>query len=202
MKKRRVKFGLVGVVVALVAVLLTSVAPNSAVVTTGGGILSLQSRIAIAMNSSDSMMGTGEPLPQEIIESTFSRGGPPVTAINYNFEAVGNGIILHISCKGLPDIALKYSDIPKINLAIAEWAARRYVQRSFEVWIPVRDFPVDDPVRNKLNPILLDNERIENDYLVITLAYFDIHIYSLNPLRFTTRINGLDAGHPTGNWWE
>lgn len=189
------------VIVVILVVILTS-PPGMTI--SQGGLLSISSHVALAVQMGT--MGDWEPVPQGVTEFILRRGGPPITSISYDFEAVGDGEVLRISFVSLPDIVVRASDVPRTDLVTAEETVRQYVQKSFEVWTFVADFPADDPIRNKPNPILLDHERIEKvdnkDYLVSTIAYFDIHIYLLDPLRFITKINGLDLGLIEGEWWN
>ena len=208
MKKRWVKFISIGLAVALIAALVFTLLPDGKMSIGGEGQLSLETRIALAAQTG--VMGNGEPVPQQI--ATFSMGGPPVVSITYNFDAVlDTDDVLIIDNTELSDVyctkaKVKEKAKTKVKGGTTEYdatALKNDIQANYEIWTLLSDFPPDDPVRNE---ILLKNERVEKkvgkDYLVTTLAYFDIHIYSLEPLRFTTRINGLDAGPITGEWWQ
>ena len=210
MKKRWIKFGSIGLAAALIAALVLAFVPTE-VTTSGKGKLCIEARIALAAQTG--VMGTGEPVPQQIAEATFSRGGPPVVSIAYNDPPDLDDDALTILYSG----GIPHSHVPKRDFVVqgpgereaereaeAEGRCKKKVNQSLEVWTLLSEFPADDPVRQG-PPVLLDNERIEKvkgkNYLVTTLAYFDVHIFSFEPLRFITRINGLEAGPITGEWW-
>lgn len=175
-------------------------------------LVSIGIRTAIAAQF-DGTMGNGEPIPQQLIEPTFSLGGPPIKSVEYNFNAVldTENILVVRNDFGIPDIyvakAKAKAKAKGQGAETKEEVALRIktedIQPNYEIWTLLSSFPSNDPVRNGQ---LLFNERIEKvqgkDYLVITLAYSDIYIYSLEPLRFTTRFNGLNAGPVTGEWWQ
>ena len=194
-------------VVLLVAML--SPARTDVKVSSSSDILSIQAHVALAAQTGGTN-GVGEPLPQQT-EAIFSKGGPPVISVAYNFNAIlDTDDVLTIDNVELPNVHCTKAKVKekvkaKVKGGVTEYdatALRNDIQSHYEIWVLLSEFTADDPVRNG---VLLDNERIEKvtskDYLVITLAYFDIHIYSLEPLRFVTRINGLDAGPIIGEWW-
>ena len=173
------------------------------------GIVSVEARTILAAKLGGTT-GFGNPVSQQIA-AIFSRGGPPIVSVTYNFDAIlDTDGVLSIDNVGLPDVHCTKAKVKekvkaKVKGGVTEYDAKALkddIQANYEIWTLLSAFSVDDPVRNG---ILLDNERIEQkagkDYLVITLAYFDIHIYSLEPLRFVTRISGLDAGPIEGEWW-
>jgi len=202
MRKRYLGVGIS--LIILIAVLGSVLGAPGVSINASKDLISIQTRINLAAQTGTA--GDWKPAPEGVGQFIVRKGGPSVTAVSYNFEAVGDGVVLCISCTDLPDIVLRYSDIPKVGLVAAEEAVRQYVQKNFEIWTPIMDFPTDDPVRNKPDPILLIHERIERrankDYLVSSFAYFGIHIYSLEPLKFITRINGPDVGPGKDNWWS
>ena len=213
MKKRWIKFGSIGLATALITALLISFMPDGKVSVGSEGRLSLESRIALAAQTGGTF-GNGEVITQQVAEAIFSRGGPPVVSVAYNDppDLDDDALTIFYSC-GIP-----HSHVPKRDFveqkpgereaereAEAEGRCKKKVNQSLEVWTLLSEFPADDPVRQD-PPVLLDNERIEKvkgkNYLVTTLAYFDVHIFSFEPLRFITRINGLEAGPITGEWWK
>ena len=211
--KKKLKWVLLPVGLAvIVAIILTMLPVGVPIVEIkpSRGIVSVEARTILAAKLGGTT-GFGYPVSQQIA-AIFSRGGPPVVSVTYNFDAIlGTDNILSIDNVGLPDVHVakakaKAKAKGKGQIETADEIALRIktedVQPAYEIWALLSSFSVDDPVRNGT---LLDNERIVKvtgqDYLVITLAYFDIHIYSLEPLRFVTRIDGLDAGPIIGEWW-
>ena len=195
------------IVAVLIVVMFITMLPSRVSISSDEGFISLQTHIALAAQTGGTF-GNGEPVPQQI-EPTFSRGGPPIVSIAYNFNAITDveDVLIIINDYGLPTVKIPKGQMKNLpgekSYADIELRVNEYVQKNcYEIWVLLSSFPADDPVRNG---ILLDNERIVKlsgkDYLVISLAYFAVHIYSLEPLRFTTRINGLDAGLVTGVWW-
>lgn len=203
--KKLIKFGSVGLAVTLITVLvLTLISAPAEVSITREGKLAIEARVALAANTPGSMMGTGEPVPMGMSEPTFCRGGVPIVSISYV-----DGI--HVDCRE------PYTDIHFTQAQIKKWVKNRSIPEAeeiigaevreyLEIWTLLSILPEDDRARQNL-PVLLDNERIEKktgkDYLVISIAYFDIHCYNLNfgEGDFTTRFNGLDAGPIEGEWW-
>lgn len=131
--------------------------------------------------------------------------GVPVVSIDYSdgIDVVCSGASYsyHFDQKKLNRWA-KDLTIPE-----AEQVIRDFAQANLEVWILLSDLDIDDRAR-QTPPVLLDNERIarrqNKDWLVVTTAYFDIHLYDLSFTEgsFITRFNSVDAGPITGNWWE
>lgn len=169
------------------------------------GIISFQSRVVVAAEVG-STNGLGQDLPrpsqefqqQEYVPPTFSRGGLPIISVQYSDV----GDFLTVVVDGMPTLTINITQVPSwIDITTTETYINAQIERYLEVWTPISSLPKDDPVRNG---ILNDNERIESqgrDYLVTTLGYGAIHIFSLSPLKFTTRFNGLDSGPVTGTWW-
>ena len=123
---------------------------------------------------------------------------PPIKSIDFS-----DGI--RIVGSGIPDVWIKKADFPKISPGEAEKEREmegiltRDVQSNYEVKTPLSDFPNDDPV--KLGQ-LLPNERIEKvtgkDYLITTVMYVAVHVFSTSPLKYTVRCSDLPIG---GEWW-
>lgn len=155
-----------------------------------GGTVSIQMRVAQAVQSGGTN-GFGEPILQEIIPATFSRGRLPIVSVNYQ-----DGVFIDMD--GIPDIvygkAKMKAKAKGQPLASIEADIQADIQSLFEVWVLVSAFPTDDPIRQAI-PVLLDNEKIVRkqgqDYLVITLGYFGLHLYNntMEPGTFITRIN-------------
>jgi hypothetical protein len=203
MKKKWIKFGSIGLAIAVIATMLFTLAPDDRVSISGEGKLSIEAHIALAAQSGGTM-GNGSPIPQEIVSPTFARGGPPIVSVAYNFSATGTQPALDIVCSdGLPEIIVTGADFQlqpdEKTIMDVQLRILAAVRRNFQVWILLSSLSADDPCRNG---ILLDNESIVRekgkDYLVITLCYFVININSLSPLNFITQIRGLDAGPGSG----
>ena len=207
--KKKIKWVSIPVVMAMIMALILSASPATVSVT-GEGKLSLETHIALAVNKG--VMGNGDPVPQQVVEATVSRGGPPVVSVIFNNPGDPEADALTIYWTELPTSHVKESVMCGRKAGQGEAEAEREAEKeaegqvrkqSLEVWTLLSDFLADDPVRNG---VLQDNERIEKvkgkTYLVITLSYIDIHIFSQDPLRFTVKINGLEAGPITGEWWK
>lgn len=214
LKKTIGRWGFLGVAAVVVVALAFTFVPSvgESIRIHSEGAVSFETRVALAANLGQ--MGTGEPVPQEIVEPTFGRGGPPVVSIVFDDPVDEEADALTIYWNGLPTSHVKKSVMGKKNPgqgeaeaeAEAETEAEGQVrEQSLEIWTLLSLFPDDDPVMQD-PPVLLDNERIEKyrgkEYLVTTLGYIDIHIFSLEPLKFTVKINGLDAGPVIGEWWK
>jgi len=207
--KKKLKWFSIPVVIAMIMALILSASPTTVSVT-GEGKLSLETHIALAVNKG--VMGNGDPVPQQVVEATVSRSGPPVVSVIFNNPGDPEADALTIYWTELPTSHVKKSVMCGRKAGQGEAEAEREAEKeaegqvrkqSLEVWTLLSDFLADDPVRNG---VLQDNERIEKvkgkTYLVITLSYIDIHIFSQDPLRFTVKVNGLEAGPITGEWWK
>ena len=106
---------------------------------------------------------------------------------------------------GIPDVWVKEKDFPKISPGEAEKEREmegiltKDLRANYEVKTLLSEFPNDDPV--KLGQ-LLPNERIEKiagkDYLITTIMYVAVHVYSTSPLKYTIQCSDFPIG---GEWW-
>jgi len=125
---------------------------------------------------------------------------PPIKSVDFS-----DGI--RIVGSGIPPVWIKKADFPKISPGEAEKEREmegiltRDVQSNYEVKTPLSDFPSDDPVKQD-PPQLLPNERIEKvtgkDYLITTVMYVAVHVFSTSPLKYTVRCSDESIG---GEWW-
>lgn len=120
---------------------------------------------------------------------------PPIKEISFadGIRIVGDGI---------PSIEVKLAQFPSTGaMASRETTLNKTIQANYEDRKLLSDFPLDDPVRQS-PPILTSNERIEKiagkDYLITTLMYVQVHLYSLSPLKYTIRCSDSPI---TGEWW-
>jgi len=165
-------------------------------------LISLDAQVALAALAGGTT-GNGQEIDyQPEAAPVFRRGGPPVVKISFD-----NGIYID-SSDPYPDYQIVVQDmealLQSLTIEQAETAMNTLLTKHFEIWTDIKNWGPQDRMRQD-PPILLDNERIESignsDYLVATVCYPAIHIFSLVPLEYTLRINGLDAGPVTGEWW-
>ena len=126
---------------------------------------------------------------------------PPIKSIDFS-----DGIRI-VGSDFLPTVWIKEKDFPKIPPGEAEKEREmegilsRDIQANYEVKTLLSGFLADDPVRQS-PPILLPVERIEKisgkDYLITTLMFVQVHVYSLSPLKYTIVCSDLPIG---GEWW-
>ena len=112
---------------------------------------------------------------------------------------------IRIVGSGIPDVWIKEKDFPKISPGEAEKEREmegilsRDIQANYEVKTLLSDIPNDDPVRLGQ---LLPCERIEKitgkDYLITTIMYVAVHVFSTSPLKYTVRCSDEPI---TGEWW-
>ena len=112
---------------------------------------------------------------------------------------------IRIEGSGIPSVWIHEKDFPKIPPGEAEKEKEMEgilshdLQANYEVKTLLSDFPNNDPV--KLGQ-LLPNERIEKitgkDYLITTIMYVVVHVYSTSPLKYTVRCSDEPIG---GEWW-
>jgi hypothetical protein len=197
MLRNKFKWLSIPIVAVLIAAFLVTFVPDGKVSVSSEGDLSIGTHIALAAQLGGTN-GLGEPLPQEPATPIFGRGGLPIVSVT----CAETGDLLMVVMSGMPTLVVRQTDVQSwASIDVVELTINTLIQRQLEIWTPLTNFPKDDPVRNG---ILCDNERIETsgrDYLVTTLGYGAIHIYSLSPFKFITRFNGLDAGPVTGVWW-
>ena len=90
----------------------------------------------------------------------------------------------------------------ELSLTNIDTRLTNLMQRTLEDWVNLKSLPAQDEARQR-PPILNSRERIEvigNDsYLVTRVMWFAIHVYSLNPLSFTTRFSMEPI---IGEWWQ
>jgi len=125
---------------------------------------------------------------------------PSIKAVDLN-----DGI--RIVGSGIPDVWVKEKDFPNIPPGEAEKEREmegiltRDLQANYEVKTLLSDFPSDDSVRQD-PPILVPNERIEKitgkDYLITTIMYVAVHVFSTSPLKYTARCSDYPI---IGEWW-
>jgi hypothetical protein len=202
---------IVAVILLLITTFILTVSVPAKPTVSGEKYLSIETRVALAA-SIGGTFSNGEPLPQQI-EPTLSRGGLPIVSVTYADPDNVNDDALTVLFDGIPDLHIPKSEFSfktdEKTIADVEARLNAAIQKSLEIRTPLSSLPEDDSVRKG---VLLANEKIEalqgedfqgkEDYLVIALGYGAIHIYSLNPLNFTTQFNGLDAGPITGEWWQ
>ena len=102
-----------------------------------------------------------------------------------------NGI--RIEGDGIPSVNIAVSQFPSIGaLANRQAALNRLLQEYYEVEELLSSYPPDDPVRAA---ILNSNQRIQKisgqDYVITTLMYIKVIIYSLSPLKYNIRCSDL-----------
>ena len=112
---------------------------------------------------------------------------------------------IRIEGSGIPDVWIKEEAFPKISPGEAEKEREmegilsRDIQANYEVKTLLSDIPNDDPVRLGQ---LLPCERIEKiagkNYLITTIMYVQVHVFSTSPLKYTVRCSDLPI---TGEWW-
>lgn len=124
---------------------------------------------------------------------------PPIKGID-----LSDGI--RIIGSGAPSVWIKGANFPALaDAQILEGNLNNLIQSQYEKWTPLSEYPNDDPVKNKPKPILLINERIERvgnkDYLVAIIMYVAIHIFSINPLKYTVKCQNSRIGPIGGEWW-
>ena len=112
---------------------------------------------------------------------------------------------IRIVGSGIPDVWIKEKDFPKISPGEAEKEREmegilsRDIQANYEVKTLLSDIPNDDPVRLGQ---LLPCERIEKiagkNYLITTIMYVQVHVFSTSPLKYTVRCSDEPI---TGEWW-
>ena len=123
---------------------------------------------------------------------------PPIKSVDFS-----DGI--RIEGSGIPDVWVKEKDFPKIPPGEAEKEREmegilsRDLQANYEVKTLLSDFPSDDPVRLGQ---LVPNERIEQikgkNYLITTIMYVAVHVFSTSPLKYTVQCSDSPIG---GEWW-
>lgn len=109
---------------------------------------------------------------------------PPIKEISFQ-----DGV--KIMGDGIPSVDITVAQFPSTgNLASRQANLNKLIQDYYEDKKLLSDFPLDDPVRQN-PPILLPRERIEKiagkDYLITTLMFVKVIIYSLNPLKYNIR---------------
>ena len=112
---------------------------------------------------------------------------------------------IRIIGSGIPYAWIKKADFPKIAPGEAEKEREmegilsRDIQANYEVKTLLSDIPNDDPVRLGQ---LLPCERIEKiagkNYLITTIMYVQVHVFSTSPLKYTVRCSDYPI---TGEWW-
>jgi len=117
---------------------------------------------------------------------------PPIKSIDFS-----DGIRI-VGSDFLPTVWIKEKDFPKIPPGEAEKEREmegilsRDIQANYEVKTLLSEFPSDDPVRLGQ---LLPNERIEKisgkSYLITTVMYVKVHVFSTSPLKYTVRCSDL-----------
>jgi len=107
---------------------------------------------------------------------------PPIKEVSFanGIKIVGNNI---------PSVDITFAQFPSTGtLANRQAALNKLIQDFYEDKKLLSDFPLDDPVRLGQ---LLPCERIkkigEKDYLITTLMYVKVIIYSLSPLKYNIR---------------
>lgn len=137
---------------------------------------------------------------------------PPIVRVDFS-----DGIL--IECDGLPSVHITLAstsissesvggktylvaEFPKTGtLANREATLNKLIQEYYENKVLLSSLPADDQTR-QVPPILSPDERIEKisgkDYLITTLMWIQVHLYSLSPLKYTTRCSDLPI---TGEWW-
>ena len=123
---------------------------------------------------------------------------PPIKRISFD-----NGIL--IEGDGIPSVNFTFAQFPSSgNLSQRETRLNQLVQRVYEDWVRLDTLDPADPVRQTL-PTLLVNERIERqagvDYLVTTVMWAQVHVFSVNPWRYTIRCQNPELGPIAGEWW-
>lgn len=128
---------------------------------------------------------------------------PPVRQVDLSdgIKIVGSGV---------PSVWIKEADFPKIPPGEAEKEREmegilsRDLQANYEIQTLLSDIPDDDPVKQD-PPELFINERIEKIkgkwYLITTLMYVAIHVFSTSPLKYTIKCQNRELGAIGGEWW-
>lgn len=101
---------------------------------------------------------------------------------------------------GIPSIEVKLAQFPVTGtLASREAAVNKLIQGYYEDKTLLSSLLADDPARLG---ILADNQRIEKisgkEYLIATLMWVQVHLYSLSPLKYTIRCSDFPI---TEEWW-
>lgn len=122
---------------------------------------------------------------------------PPVREIDLSngIRIVTTGSLLNID-RPAAEIAV----LPG-NLKLKGQRLNKWLQRQYEHWTPLAEIENDSRIKQD-PPILLPYERIEGDNFVSTLMYIKAHIFSLSPLKLTTRCQNKQSGPITeDDWW-
>ena len=120
---------------------------------------------------------------------------PPIKEISF-----ANGI--KIVGDGIPSVDIAFAQFPSTGtLGNREANLNKLIQGKYEEKVLLSSLEADDRVR-QLSPMLLPCERIEKiggkGYLITTVMYVKIHLYSLSPLKY----NICCSDEPiTGEWW-
>lgn len=124
-------------------------------------------------------------------------GMPPVREID-----LSDGIRI-VTTGNLPNINQIGAQIAVLpgNLKLKEQRLNQWLQRQYEHWTSLDEIENDSRVKEN-PPILLPYERIEEDNFVSVLMYIKAHIFSLNPLKLTTRCQNKQVGPiMEDDWW-
>lgn len=206
LKKRvgRIAIGIVATVVVLSIVLTFVPFGEQGMRITTGGYLSFDARVLMAAQAGNLVNGNNESV------NLTPQASPVTTKSLLAIQRVSyeNGLEVDFA-DSLPDIYVPWQQLQQLagNKAApaAEIAIENYVQNYIELWIDLSDYPVDDPWL-QVPPNTRHNERVEQvlgkNWCVVTLGYFDIHIYNLeldSPDDFITRFSNspIEEG-----WWQ
>ena len=96
---------------------------------------------------------------------------------------------------GIPSVDIAIAQFPSTGtLANRQTTINKLIQEQYEDRQLLSNFPSDDPVRQN-PPVLIPRERIEKigskDYLITTLMFVKVIIYSLSPLKYNIRCSDL-----------
>lgn len=86
------------------------------------------------------------------------------------------------------------------NLAKKEERLNKLLQQQYESRHLLSEYDPDHRVR-QATPNLHVWERIEGGDLVVTLMWVAVHIYSLSPLKLTSKCQNREFGSIGGDWW-